>query len=181
MIIAKPIFKEDLLKAVLEHNFDKWAKGVTGWMFGYRISPINGKPQYHNGLDLGVILGTTLFAPWDGIVSSLFSDVHLGKKSLNGNMIKLTHPNDDQHPIDETLYLHLTGWNKSLRTGSQVKAGDIIGYTGNTGASTGPHLHFMTKILNPRTRQLEAVDPLQYLAASVGIAEIPTGKSGLAI
>lgn len=111
--------------------------------FGYRSNPFTGKTSYHNGIDIACPLGTELIAPANGIVKSAYSD------SRGGNQLIILH--DNGHT---TGYAHL---NQSLVvTGQRVTQGSTIAFSGNSGHSTGPHLHFTLKNrlgqrIDPRT------------------------------
>jgi murein DD-endopeptidase MepM/ murein hydrolase activator NlpD len=100
--------------------------------------------RMHKGLDLAVASGTPVLAPADGVVekASWFSSY--------GNFIEIAHGGDM-----ETRYGHLSGYN--VVEGQQVHKGDVIGYVGSTGRSTGPHLHYEVRIGG------EAVDPTPYM------------------
>ena len=105
---------------------------VKGWMtsrFGYRISPFTGRRELHKGLDIANREGTQIIAPADGIVK--FS----GRKGLLGKAIDIDHG----HGMT-TRYGHLKEILK--KRGEPVKRGDIIAEMGDTGRSTGPHLHY---------------------------------------
>lgn len=101
--------------------------------FGFRTHPITGERSFHNGVDIACYIGTPIFAPVTGKVTQLWEH-HSGGKSLAivGD-------------IDGVRFgfAHLDRWNVKL--GEQVVAGDIIAYSGNSGKSTGPHLHFTVK------------------------------------
>ena len=136
-------------------------------LYGWRDKhPITGLRKWHNGIDLTCIRGTPIFAPFSGFVYKF------GSNSLSGNYIKLRHP---QHPeIFETAYVHLHKFSSIIKSGPEkvtVQAGDVIGYVGSTGGSTGPHLHFIIR-LNKRNlagrRWRRDVDPLPYLEGSLG-------------
>ena len=105
---------------------------TKGWLasgFGYRVSPFTGLREFHKGLDISNRKGTKVIATADGVVS------FAGKNGFFGNMIKIDHG----HGI-MTRYGHL---EKTLKKrGDVVKRGDVIGLMGNTGRSTGPHLHY---------------------------------------
>lgn len=125
------------LKAKLDGQINLLAatpsiRPTTGWVtsrFGYRKSPFTGKRQFHSGLDIATRKGTPVIAPADGVVT--FS----GPKGLMGNMVTIKHG----HGI-VTRYGHL---NKMLKKrGEKVKRGEVIAHVGNTGRSTGPHLHY---------------------------------------
>lgn len=96
--------------------------------FGMRTHPITNKPNFHNGIDLKGSTGISCYAVASGKV--LISKFHTGL----GNYLVI------QHNGFLTLYAHLSKLGKAV--GSVVLAGDIVGYLGTTGASTGPHLHF---------------------------------------
>lgn len=98
--------------------------------FGYRQDPITGENLFHDGMDIANQFGTPVFAPADGIVkaSSQLQDF--------GNAVILDHPESGI----ETIYAHLM---KSVVQAQQnVKRGELIGYVGSSGKSTGPHLHY---------------------------------------
>jgi murein DD-endopeptidase MepM/ murein hydrolase activator NlpD len=96
-----------------------------------RISPITGYSKKHTGIDFGAPRGTPIYASGDGIIeSAYYSQVY-------GNFIELRHVNGFR-----TLYGHMTNYARGMRPGIRVKQGQIIGYVGSTGMSTGPHLHY---------------------------------------
>jgi murein DD-endopeptidase MepM/ murein hydrolase activator NlpD len=105
---------------------------TEGWLssgFGYRVSPFTGLREFHKGLDFAGRKGTKIIAPADGVVS------FVGRNGSYGKMIKIDHG----HGII-TRYGHL---QKALKKrGEAVKRGDVIALMGNTGRSTGPHLHY---------------------------------------
>lgn len=93
-----------------------------------------GKP--HNGLDIGAPIGTPVYAAEDGIIAAVDNnDRSYYRKYQYGKYIFIKHNNNMS-----TLYAHLS--KQIVRVGDGVKRGDLIGYSGNTGYSTGPHLHF---------------------------------------
>jgi len=96
-----------------------------------RWHPILQKYRAHLGIDYSASIGTPVKAAGNGKVLSV------GEKSGYGNTIEVNH--DSSY---KTLYAHLNGFAKGLRSGQGVKQGQVIGYVGNTGMSTGPHLHF---------------------------------------
>lgn len=105
---------------------------VKGWMtsrFGYRESPFTGRKELHKGLDIANKEGTQIIAPADGVVK------FAGRKGLLGKALDIDHG----HGM-VTRYGHLKETLK--KRGETVKRGDIIAEMGNTGRSTGPHLHY---------------------------------------
>lgn len=97
--------------------------------FGMRFHPLLGFTRMHKGIDLGAPWGTPVHAPADGTV--LFA----GRSGGYGNFMKLAHGGNI-----ETDYGHLSRF--AARAGQRVARGEVIGYTGNSGLSTGPHLHW---------------------------------------
>ena len=104
------------------------AARLTG-RFGYRRHPISGRNSHHNGIDLAASHGTPVAATMDGIVT--FS----GRMNGYGIVVKVRHENGL-----ETRYAHLSG--VAVSANQQIEQGQIIGYVGSTGRSTGPHLHY---------------------------------------
>ena len=109
--------------------------------YGYRADPFTGGGAFHAGLDFPAPLGAPIYAAARGIVT------FVGQKQGYGNVIEVSHGNGLM-----TRYAHMSGFR--AHTGQQVGAGDVIGAIGNTGRSTGPHLHFEVRIndqpVNPR-------------------------------
>jgi murein DD-endopeptidase MepM/ murein hydrolase activator NlpD len=105
---------------------------TEGWYssgFGYRISPFTGLREFHKGLDIAGRKGTKIIATADGVVT------FIGRNGSYGNMMKIDHG----HGMI-TRYGHI---QKALKKrGEAVKRGDVIALMGNTGRSTGPHLHY---------------------------------------
>jgi len=109
--------------------------------YGMRRDPFNGALQFHEGVDFRANIGTTVMSSFDGIVSVV------GENWLYGKYIIISHSNGYK-----TLYGHLNSFN--VKQGDRVIRGRKIGETGNTGYSTGPHLHFGiydkdNKVVNP--------------------------------
>ena len=99
--------------------------------FGTRFHPILKYKIFHKGVDLAAPKNTPVMAAADGTIELL------GRKGGYGKYISIKHANGWQ-----TAYAHLNGYRKDLKVGSHVKRGEVIGYVGSTGRSTGPHLHF---------------------------------------
>ncbi|MGI4850944.1 MAG: peptidoglycan DD-metalloendopeptidase family protein [Janthinobacterium lividum] len=99
--------------------------------FGNRKHPILGYTKAHKGIDFAAPIGTPIMASGDGTV------VQVGPYANYGNYIKIKHNGEFS-----TAYAHLSRIVKGLNVGKSVKQGQIIGYVGMTGATTGPHLHY---------------------------------------
>ncbi|QND55173.1 peptidoglycan DD-metalloendopeptidase family protein (plasmid) [Phyllobacterium sp. 628] len=127
-------------------------KGVFRSGFGPRVHPILGSVKFHEGVDWSAPAGTPVYASFDGTVS------FAGSNGNFGNFIKISHAGNR-----ETHYAHLQGFATGIIVGKVVKAGQVIGFVGSTGQSTGPHLHF----------ELMAngglVDPLGYGYSEIGL------------
>lgn len=114
--------------------------------FGSRVHPVTGRRANHKGIDMAAPSGTPIYATADGTVD--MAQWYGGY----GNFIKIEHGGEL-----ETRYGHLSKLN--VRPGQDVKKGDLIGFVGSTGRSTGPHLHYEVRIAG------DAVDPTPYLHA----------------
>jgi len=99
--------------------------------FGMRRHPILGYSRMHRGVDFAAPRGTPVYAAGDGVVEE-------ARRNGNyGNYIRLRHGSEYR-----TAYAHLKGFARGLRPGKRVNQGQVIGYVGTTGRSTGPHLHY---------------------------------------
>lgn len=109
--------------------------------FGMRLHPITKTYKMHNGIDIagGGISGKPILAAEDGQV--VIASYNAGGY---GNYVMINHGQDDSSNTYATLYAHMTRYTVSV--GQSVKKGDVIGYVGSTGASTGPHLHFEIRV-----------------------------------
>ena len=99
--------------------------------FGTRKHPILGYRKAHKGVDFAARRGTPIYAAGDGVVE------RANRFGSFGNYIRIRHANGYK-----TAYAHLNGFRKGIRAGKRVRQGDVIGYVGTTGRSTGPHLHY---------------------------------------
>ncbi len=117
--------------------------------FGMRKHPILGYSTMHWGADFGAPIGTPIRAPGEGTV------VKAGRLGSYGIYVKIKHNSEYA-----SAYGHMSKIHNKVRVGRKVKAGDIIGYVGNTGRSTGPHLHWELhkngKRINPLTQKITA-------------------------
>ncbi|MDQ7031511.1 MAG: M23 family metallopeptidase [Desulfonauticus sp.] len=132
-------------QAILASTPSIWpAQGWVSSGFGYRISPFTGQREFHKGLDISGPVGTPIIAPANGEV------IFVGHNGGYGLSIVINHGNGIT-----TRYAHL---QKSLvKKGDKVKRGEIIAYMGNSGRSTGPHLHYEVRINGL------PVNPLKYI------------------
>ncbi|MCE9667315.1 M23 family metallopeptidase [Myxococcus stipitatus] len=121
--------------------------------FGSRFHPVLQYLKNHNGVDYGTPIGTPVWAVADGTVTQA------GNAGAAGNMVVIRHANGF-----ETQYMHLSRFGEGIRAGARVSQKQVIAYSGNTGRSTGPHLHFGMKrggsYTNPLNQQFPRADPL---------------------
>ena len=104
-------------------------RGYLSAGFGNRKDPFTGQRDFHAGIDISTPIGTRIFAPADGVVLSA------AVQGAYGNSIMVDHGYGVV-----TRYGHLDAY--AVRPGQRVRRGDLIGFVGNTGRSTGPHLHY---------------------------------------
>ena len=122
--------------------------------YGFRIHPILGYNQMHQGTDFAAPIGTPVMASGAGTVE------YSGWKGGYGKFISVRHS-----PVYQTNYAHLQDYAKGIRRGTKVQQGQVIGYLGSTGSSTGPHLHYEVivngKKENSQTLKLPSAAPLE--------------------
>jgi Membrane proteins related to metalloendopeptidases len=122
-------------------------KPAKGWItsrFGYRMSPFSGKTALHAGLDIAAAPGSPVYAPADGVIIFASYDEGYGK------LVSVDHG----YGVT-TRFGHMS--QIYVQTGQRVNKWDVIGAVGNTGRSTGPHLHYEVRINGT------AVDPINYI------------------
>ena len=133
--------------------------------FGKRKHPILGYTRLHAGADFAAPSGTPIYAAGNGVIEAI------GRNGGYGNYIRLRH-NGTYH----TAYAHLKGYARGLKKGTRVRQGQVIGYVGSTGRSTGPHLHYEVhrnrKQINPLTLKLPSGEKL----AGERLAEFQTHR-----
>jgi murein DD-endopeptidase MepM/ murein hydrolase activator NlpD len=122
--------------------------------YGFRIHPILGYNLMHQGTDFAAAVGTPVMASGAGVVE------YAGWKGGYGKFITIKHSSTYQ-----TNYAHLSDYAKGIRRGARVQQGQVIGYLGSTGSSTGPHLHYEVvvsgKKQNSQTLKLPSAAPLE--------------------
>jgi murein DD-endopeptidase MepM/ murein hydrolase activator NlpD len=135
---------------VLAWSFLNWEKKQEGWInpaegtitssCGIRKNPILNKMEFHNGIDIGVVTGTGVAAVRSGVITEIRTSPTFGKV--------LEFETEDGYKI---MYAHLS--EILVKKGDKIKQGDIVAKSGNTGLSTGPHLHYSLwkdgKLLDP--------------------------------
>ena len=147
-------------KKNLEGHYDESGKSIVKTLmktpingarlsspFGMRKHPIDGFNKMHKGTDFAAPMGTPIMASGDGVV------VKVGWCGGGGNCVKIKH-----NSVYQTIYAHMSKFANRVKSGVRVKQGQIIGYVGSTGKSTGPHLHYEViengKKINSQTLKL---------------------------
>ena len=131
-------------------------QGIVTSSFGSRLDPFNGEGAFHTGIDIATNKGEAVRAPADGTV------LKAGMGNGYGREVVIDHGHGVQ-----TIYAHLSGF--AVTEGQEVSRGDILGYVGSSGHSTGPHLHYEVRIHDT------PVNPAKYLhAAQRQLASTPS-------
>jgi murein DD-endopeptidase MepM/ murein hydrolase activator NlpD len=144
--------RQQQLMHVIRDNRELWAATPSiwpaqGWIssdFGYRTSPFTGKREFHKGLDISAPQGTPIYAPAKGTVN--FS----GRDGGYGLCLTVNHGSGIS-----TRFAHMH--SMAVKAGQKVTRGQLIGYVGNTGRSTGPHLHYEVRLNGV------PVNPMRYI------------------
>ncbi|MBX3041012.1 MAG: peptidoglycan DD-metalloendopeptidase family protein [Bdellovibrionaceae bacterium] len=130
----------------------RYGRITSGFNLG-RFHPILKVRRPHVGVDYGAPIGTPVRAVGDGTVALA------AWSGGGGNVIKIRH-----NSTYETAYKHLSGYAKNVKKGARVQQGQVIGYVGNTGLSTGPHLHFEFyqggRFVDPLGRKFPSAEPV---------------------
>ena len=138
--------KRAFLKSPLE--FTRVSSG-----FSMRVHPISGQWKRHTGVDFAAVTGTPIRATSDGVIE------HVGPSGGYGNLVIVKHWSNYS-----TAYAHMSRFANGIHKGSKVSQGDVIGFVGTTGWSTGPHLHYEFRVGNeprdPSTISVAAAAPL---------------------
>jgi murein DD-endopeptidase MepM/ murein hydrolase activator NlpD len=139
--------------------------------FGLRRHPLLGEYKMHTGIDWAAATGTPILAAGNGTIEEA------GRKGYNGNYIRIRHANGYQ-----TAYSHMSRFAPGAAAGVKVRQGQVIGYIGSTGLSSGPHLHFEILVNNqfvnplsievPRERQLTGKDLAAFHKERLRIDEL---------
>jgi len=147
--------KEEMLSsipAIMPVSNEDLTRTASG--FGWRIHPIYKIKKFHEGMDFTASTGTEVYATGDGVVETV-------KQSYRGYGKRVVINHGFGY---KTRYAHLTDFN--VRKGQKVKRGDVIGYVGNTGLSTAPHLHYEVEKggekINPVHYYFNDLSPDQY-------------------
>ncbi len=133
--------------------------GVMTSTFGPRMHPILKVVRVHKGVDWAAPVGTPIVAAFDGTIA------FFGDGGEYGNLVRISHEGGR-----ETRYAHMSRFAQTLKVGMAVKAGDVVGYIGTSGRSTGPHLHFEVYVGGQAINPLET--PAIVAASGTGDAAV---------
>jgi murein DD-endopeptidase MepM/ murein hydrolase activator NlpD len=136
---------KNLRKAFLRSPLE-FSRVTSG--FGMRNHPIFHQWRAHRGVDYAAPVGTRVKATADGMVESA------GRKNSYGNLVVLRH-----NGSNSTWYAHLNGYARGIHKGARVAQGDVIGYVGQSGWATGPHLHYEFHVNNQNRNPLTIAFP----------------------
>lgn len=137
----------------------KFSRISSGFSYARR-HPVTRKVQPHTGVDYAAPKGTPVMSIGDGVVTSMKNE------GAGGNTVRITH-----NSVYKTAYLHLSKYGPGLKVGQRVRQGQVIGYVGSTGRSTGPHLDFRVwkngTPINPLKMDSPPAEPLkaEYMPA----------------
>ena len=149
---------ESMRKAFLKAPL-KFSRISSGFSHARR-HPVTRKVQPHTGVDYAAPTGTPVMSIGDGVVTSMKNE------GAGGNTVRITH-----NSVYKTAYLHLSKYGPGLKVGQRVRQGQVIGYVGSTGRSTGPHLDFRVwkngTPINPLKMDSPPAEPLkaEYMPA----------------
>jgi murein DD-endopeptidase MepM/ murein hydrolase activator NlpD len=143
---------ESMRKAFLKAPL-KFSRISSGFSYARR-HPVTRRVQPHTGIDYAAPKGTPVMSIGDGVVTSKKYE------GAGGNTVRIRH-----NSVYSTAYLHLSGYAKGLKVGQRVRQGEVIGYVGSTGRSTGPHLDFRVwkngSPINPLKMESPPAEPLK--------------------
>jgi murein DD-endopeptidase MepM/ murein hydrolase activator NlpD len=148
--------------------FDRDGRALRKWLlrtpvdgarlsseFGPRRHPVLGYTRMHKGIDFAAPPGTPILAAGEGVVA------FVGRNRGYGNYVKLRHNGEY-----DTAYAHLSRFAKDLKRGRRVSQGEVIGYVGSTGLSTGPHLHYSSRCAARRCNASRPIAPASTACAT---------------
>ena len=140
--------RKAFLKAPLKFN-----RVSSGFSYA-RKHPVTGKVRPHTGVDYAAPMGTPVMSIGDGTVISRKNE------GAGGNVVRIKH-----NSVYTTAYQHLSKFAAGLKPGQRVRQGEVIGYVGSTGSSTGPHLDFRVwrngSPINPLTLESPSQEPIK--------------------
>ena len=136
--------------------------------FGRRKHPVLGYTKMHSGVDFAAPRGTPIYAAGNGTVD------YAARMGSYGNFVRIKHANGYQ-----TAYAHMNGFARGIRKGTRVRQGQVIGYVGTTGRSTGPHLHYEIVVHGKKVNPLGIKVPTGTQLAGKELKSYKTARSSI--
>ena len=149
-LLKKGLTQAMLLQSNLPAGIPLIGKYTVSNSFGERVDPFTSQPAFHPGIDLSTDHGTPVVAAAKGRVTKVVPN---NDKSGYGNYIEITHPNQVT-----TLYGHLSAI--LIKENQELQKGELIGLVGDTGRSTGPHLHFEVQVAGKPVNPMGVISPI---------------------
>lgn len=156
---------ESVRKALLKTPVDG-ARITSG--FGMRNHPVLGYSKMHKGIDFAAPVGTPVYAAGDGVIEKA------GPWSSYGNYMRIRHTS-----TYSTAYAHLSGYAKGIHAGVRVHQGQIVAYSGNTGRTTGPHLHYEVLVSGKQVNPLSVKMPSGRALAGAELRKFETQRKDM--
>jgi murein DD-endopeptidase MepM/ murein hydrolase activator NlpD len=136
--------------------------------YGMRFHPILGYSKMHKGVDFAAPRGTPVMAAGQGTVD------YASRYGSYGNYIRISHGNGYK-----TAYAHLNSFARGIKKGAHVRQGQIIGYVGTTGRSTGPHLHYEVLVANKQVNPMSIRVPTGRKLAGSELASFAAARTAI--
>ena len=156
---------ESVRKALLKTPVDG-ARITSG--FGMRNHPVLGFSKMHKGIDFATPIGTPVYAAGDGVIEKA------GPWSTYGNYMRIRHTS-----TYSTAYAHLSGYAKGIHAGVRVRQGQVVAYSGNTGRTTGPHLHYEVLVSGEQVNPLSVKMPSGRALAGNDLRKFETQRKDM--
>ncbi len=156
---------ESVRKALLKTPIDG-ARITSG--FGMRNHPVLGYSKMHKGIDFAAPIGTPVYAAGDGVIEKA------GPWSSYGNYMRIRHTS-----TYSTAFGHLSGYAKGIHPGVRVRQGQVVAYSGNTGRTTGPHLHYEVLISGDQVNPLNIKMPSGRALAGNDLRKFETQRKDM--
>ncbi len=156
---------QSVRKALLKTPVDG-ARITSG--FGMRNHPVLGFSKMHKGVDFGAPIGTPVYAAGDGVVEKAEA------WGAYGNYMRIRHTN-----TYSTAFGHLSGYAKGIKAGVRVRQGQVVAYSGNTGRSTGPHLHYEVLLNGDQVNPLNIKMPSGRALAGGELRQFQTRRAAM--
>ncbi|MDD3288494.1 MAG: M23 family metallopeptidase [Alphaproteobacteria bacterium] len=134
--------------------------------YGMRMHPLLGYSKMHKGMDFGATTGTPIFAAGSGVIEEV------GFKGSYGRYIRIQH-----NGRTKTAYGHMSRFARGIYQGARVNQGDVIGFVGSSGRSTGPHLHFEVIVDNKQTNPMSVNMPTGRVLEGTALTQFKQGET----